>query len=271
MLSNQWGGSILDKEGLASPHRAAMGRSQLLRALVPAKMTVAIVKMDTMMQVQITPSGIEKQRTVEAFLPQVFSTESKYHDYLKAHGLTTSESPATIVNYKTWQNDNRRCWTIGARNAIKIGKLIDEFGNKFMPRFTKQMVAINYNDMTSVDVDIVFPINELVDKDAHHVYLKGAVERDLVLEDGRTVKCMLLTKTLYRTGAASENVPPRWRMCSFKGIDSFPIWWQLNKIEPQPERVANTATAELLQKAIRSILARFNVRSEVDNSLDGEI
>ena len=270
MLANSVGGSILDTTLTASPHRGAMGRSQLQRALKPVDMTVAIVRMDTLNQIQITQSGILKQTTDVAFLPQVFNTEADYQTHLDAHNLLEAECPATVVRYKTWQGEERLCWTIGARNTIRIGKLVDEIGNKFMPREHAQVYSIDYLTMETEDVDLIFPINELVDKDAHHVFLKNAVERDLVLPDGKTVKCMLVRRRFYRTGAASENVPPRWRKSAFKGIDSFPIYWRYSKIDPNVKpRSWDSGYAKELQYVKNRILAKTGaVSPEIDEWLN---
>lgn len=253
MLGNKYGGCCLDPEGLASLHRGGMGRSQLQRALKAIPMRVAIVKMDTDTEIQITPTGVEKQLTTEAFLPQVFNTEEAYQLHLQGHGLTEEDCPADVLDYRTWQNELRRAWTIDARKSMKIGKLIDLVGNKFMPRWHKQAFFKDPQLKDTIEVDLIFPYPELVNKDAHHVYFKDAIEGDLILPDGKSVKCLFIEHTFYRTGSASENVPARWRKCAFKGIDSYPIHWRLNKIQPQPERSYDTTFAKILQNCIAEI------------------
>jgi hypothetical protein len=262
MLANQGGGSVLDKSCLAHPYRAACNRSQLFRALETVKMTVAFVKMDTQSQILITSTGIKKQETTKAFLPRVFNTFDEYEAHLKGHGLTEEQCPAKEVVYESWTGEKRICWTIDGKNAIKIGKLVDAYGNKFMPRWYEQVHAIDYTTMDSLDVDLIFPITELVDKGAHHVLLqKGKMEdRDLVLPDGTTVPCVVVQDVqFFRTGSASENIPPRMRSCKFKGMDSFPIYWQVSKIKSVPPRTADLNLAKEMQTAVRKLERKFGL------------
>lgn len=269
MLANSKGGTILDPEGITNPYRGACSRAQLQRALQPCKMVVAIVKSDTQNQVFITPTGVEKQHTDLAFLPQVFNTEEEYNIYLSNHKLDKESCPAEIVDYVTWQGEKRRCWTIGARNTIRVGKLIDEIGNKFMPRQIQQAYYKEPGLKDTIEVDLVFPVNELLDKDAHLAYFKNAKERELFLPDGTTIKALIVERTLYRTGSASENIPPRWRKCSFKGIDSFPIRWRLSAIKHLEERTWDSSFAKDLQRAIRQILQKAGAyRTEEDEFLN---
>jgi hypothetical protein len=228
-------------------------------------MRVAVCQMDTLNQILITSSGIAKQDTNDAFLPQVFGTEEDYLKHLEAHGLSADDFPANVVDYKTWQGEARRCWTVGARNTIAIGKLVDIIGNKFMPRWFPQVQTIDYETMQTEDVDLLFPINELVDKDAHHAFLENAIEQDLVLDNGDTVKCLVTNWTFIRTGAASENIPPRWRRCSFKGIDAFPIYNKLKEIKHmEPRKCRDITFAKMLQAVKKQIMVMTGHASEYD-------
>lgn len=262
MLANNKGGTILDPEGITNPYRGACSRSQLMRALKPCKMTIAIVNSETKGQVHICPTGTEKQKTDIAFLPQVFNTEEAYLLHLEAHGFTQEDCPAQVVDYSTWQGEHRRCWTIGARNTIKIGKLVDEVGNKFVPKHIGQAFYKDKDFKDTIPVDLIFPIEELIAKDCHLLFLKNATEREIFLADGSSIKAMVLERTMYRTGSASENIPPRWRRCAFKGIDSFPIWWRLNQIEPLPPRTCDPFFARELQKCKKEILMQVGAYHE---------
>lgn len=258
MLANEHGGTILDYDGNASLHRGAKGRSQLQRTLSEIKMRVAIVKMDTLNQILITPTGVDKQYSEKAFLPQVFNTYEAYENYLKGQNATAEEIPAVETVYETWQGELRKCWTIDPRYTIRVGKLVDMIGNKFMPRTYKQAFFKEAGFKDTVEVDLLFPINELVDKDAHHAFLEDAVEGELFLPDGTVTKCMFVERTFFRTGAASENVPPRWRNCAFKGIDSFPIWWRYKQIEETLEpRTWNTEFAKELQRVKNQLIRKL--------------
>lgn len=265
MLANSKGGSILDTEAVTNPYRGACSRSQLQRALKPCKMTIAVVKSECT-QVHITPTGIEKQKTEIAFLPQVFNTEEAYLLHLDAHNLTQEDCPATIVDYYTWQSERRRCWTIGARHTIKVGKLVDEIGNKFMPRVINQAYYKDPDFKDTFPIDLIFPLEELLAKDAHIAFLKGAVEREVYLPDGSKIKTLIVERIMYRTGAASENIPPRYRRCSFKGIDSYPIWWRLNTIEPLKPRSCDITFAQQLQDCKRLILQKLGAVQHAEDA-----
>lgn len=263
MLANEYGGSIFDYKGLCHPYRGAMNRAQLIRSLASVKMKVAIVKMDTMNQILITPSGVKKQEISNAFFPQVFGTREEYQEFLKMHNWTESECPCEETYYYTWTGAQRVCWTIGARKAIKVGKLVDLVGNKFVPRTIGQAKAFKPGQEL-IDIDLIFPINELVDKDTHHLFLSNAEEVDLEV-CGQQVKAMLVERTFFRTGSASENIPARHRMCAFKGIDSFPIFHRFTKIEPDTKPRGENIDLSMaleLQQALRSIFNHIKPPSE---------
>jgi hypothetical protein len=141
-----------------------------------------------------------------------------------------------------------------------------------MPRQIGQAVALITDEKglkDTVEVDLVFPVDELIDKEAHVAYFKNAVEREVVLPDGTTITALIVEQTLYRTGSASENIPPRWRKCSFKGIDSYPIHWRLSAIKHLEPRTWDSAFAKELQKAIRMILQKVGAyRAEEDEFLN---
>lgn len=255
MLANKAGGSILAPTNV-HPSRPAMGRAQLQRALKPVTLTVAVVQMDTLNQALITPSGIAKQETNEAFLPQVFNTWESYENYLKGHGFTAEDMPAKEVRYQTWTGEKRVCWVLGAKTSIKIGKLVDLIGNKFMPRKIHQVRAVKIDKNVQVTehlVDLIMPINELIDKYNHHAFLKDAEEVEIKF-DGNRVLAMMVTATFYRTGAASENIPPRMRRSAYKGIDMLPIFNQVVRIKDVKIPEPNLAFAELLQSRLRELL-----------------
>lgn len=261
MLSNEHGGTIVDLNGNSSLYRGACLRSQLQRSIKSVEMTVAIVQFPTPFGTPfVTPSGIEKQMTDSVFLPQCFNTLEAYEDYLQAFNIDAEEFPATIVDYVTWTGEQRRCWTTSARRTIKIGKLVDGIGNKFMPLGYGQAHAISdYVNHNSIEVDLIFPINELVNKDTHHELLSKAVDADLYLPNGDIVKCMLCTHKFYRTGDASENVPARKRICSYKGMDAIPIVSRIQQVEQSKSVPPDLTDALELQEALRAIGKKYGV------------
>jgi hypothetical protein len=62
-----------------------------------------------------------------------------------------------------------------------------------------------------------------------------------------------------RTGSASENIPPRMRNCKYKGMDSFPIYWQISKIKSLPPRTADLNLAKEMQAAVRKLERKFGM------------
>jgi hypothetical protein len=85
-------------------------------------------------------------------------------------------------------------------------------------------------------------------------------DRDLVLPDGTTVPCVVVQDVqFFRTGSASENIPPRMRSCKFKGMDSFPIYWQVSKIKSVPPRTADLNLAKEMQTAVRKLERKFGL------------
>lgn len=249
MLANEAGGSILDKDCTASIYRAACNRSQLFRAINKKKYKVALVKMNTQSQVLITSSGVKKQETNEAFLPQVFNTYEEYENHLKGNNLTPEECPALRTEYSTWQGETRVCWTIDGKTSIKIGKLVDMYGNKFMPRWSEKAIVMLKNGEME-EVDLIIPITEIQAKGCLDVILEESKDATLYPSNGQVVKCIYAELTFFRTGAASENVPPRWRTCSFKGMDSYPIYNQVSKIKDVPARSCDTSVAKEMQEAL---------------------
>ena len=270
MLANAVGGCELDDECLAHPYRGAMNRAQIKRALKMNTYRVAIIDSPVGMtknQLFITPSGIEKQRTSEAFFPQVFHTEGKYLAHLQAHGWTEEDCPAVVNDYYTWQGEKRRCWVIDARRGIEVGKVVDFFGSKAMPRVQGQWHSINYDPLTTEEIDLLYPVNEAVDKDMHHYFYKYGKEQDVVLPDGSIIRTLVLEWNFMRTGSQSENTPARWRMCGFKGFDSFPIAWKLNHILEEPiDRVSqlDLKDAEELQSVVVQFVSAYSTTSEPD-------
>lgn len=268
VLANAEGGFILAPTNV-HPARPGKSRAQLQRTLKAVTMKVAVIRLgaDTptgsSKQILITPSGIAKQETNEAFLPQVFNTREAYDNYLKGYGKTEEQVPAKEVHFQTWTGERRMCWVISPKTGIKIGKLVDLVGNKFMPRKIKQVHVVG--ELVHVpdqgifqengdEIDLLFPVSELVDKYNHHDFLKNAVETTIWI-DNKPVQAMVTDWTFYRTGSASENIPPRERRCNYRGIDSYPIMAALLQIvedlNPAP---VNLAFATALRDACLTLL-----------------
>lgn len=223
-------------------------------------MNVAVVSMATTNGCYITPEGQAKQSTTMAFLPQVFNTEEAYREYLTMNNLTEEQCPAEIRDFWSWTAQAKRCWTIGSKETIPVGKLVCPLGQKFMPRLIEPCQALGKTTkkggklIGEIDkVDLIIPHQELLDKDMLHI-LEGAEQRSLLLEDGTIVDCIFLKYDYYRTGSASENIPPRWRTFAFKGMDTLPIMWACQKIGIEVKQEPDLTFAKAIQAAKLEIL-----------------
>lgn len=231
-------------------------RSQLLRAIKPVELVIAIVQSDTPQQTWITPTGVEKQETNLAFMPQTFNTEEEFKNYLE---MTSQDEETCTVNvFPTWRGENRKVWVADSKRTIEVGKLVDVYGNKTMPRVVDQ-AWYQADEGHQVAVDLIFPIQELVSKFTHPVYLKTAEERTLITPEGDEIRAMIVKATFFRTGSASENISPRNRTCHFKGMDSFAIENIYREINPEFQgREVDISFAVELQTAALALEAKYS-------------
>ena len=146
--------------------RSANIRAQLLVARKARTYTVAVVKMATESVPLITPSGVEKQRITEdeqIFLPRV--------------------SPVPMVDFSeqepsvTWAGEHVMNFVTKARDCCEVGKMIDSWGMKFVPRASgvNKATAVIGND--SFNVDLIMPIEEIQAKGCLKKFLE---RRDLL-------------------------------------------------------------------------------------------
>lgn len=248
LLANEVGGSIFDSDCLGSLHRGGMNRSQLHRAARSELFTIAVVTGNTDQQTYITPTGVAKQEITNAFLAQTFNTLEEFEEFWESTSGDMESLKPAVVDYYTFSVNKRRCWTCIPKMCIKIGKLVDTLGNKVMPRGISQIHAslekpVGNKKVEKIPVDLLFPIAELVKKRAHHAFCKKAKEawirvpnpdyvkgKSPISQKTMIVKCLLVTRRLYRTGAASENSPARWYTSRLRGMNAFPIHWQMFKL-----------------------------------------
>lgn len=259
VLANKMGGAIWDRECVCSPYRPAANRSQLQRVLGFAKYKVAVLKTSSLNQIFITPSGVEKQKTNKAFFRRVFNSKAAYERHLERANLTPEQCPVDEGIYNGWNAEVRKAWTISARHTIKIGKLVDLYGNKFMPLGMSQVFTKDPALTDTEEIDLIMPIHELLDKSAHIAFLRNATEQDILLPDGSTVRGLVVEATFYRTGAGSENIPLRERSARYKGIDSYPIEWQCSKIMETEPRSIDFEFAQALQTAMGRIMEAYSI------------
>ena len=203
------------------PRRSANQLAQLLQALDPVKYTVAIVKMrDTKSQVCITPSGIAKQRVTDVFLPRISNEQSEEYPLEQ--------------RYTGWDGRIYRCFVGKAKDTREIGKLVDVHGMKFIPRRYDQAFELTGEgrDSTLTNVDLIVPIDELEAKGCLQSWLKDAREA-MIMIDGQETPCLITTRTLFRTGCSSENVPVREKTMRAKGMDRLLIWSEYLQMHPE--------------------------------------
>lgn len=258
MLANEFGGSWADSQGKAHLARPGKIRAQALRAVSRKQYRVAIVLSETQNGVLITPSGIEKQLTTEAFLPQVYNTEAEYQEYLDAMGVSPEDHPVVVTDITTWTKEVRRVWVTSPRSCIRVGKLVDMLGSKFMPRPYEQAYFLGEGDEPE-EIDLIIPLEELIAKFNHLAFLKGkgTVEEGIITVGDQTFKALVLTRTFLRTGAASENIRGRFRRARFKSMDSFPIAHAIGKIMDAPKREVDFTFALQMQDALRAFIAHL--------------
>lgn len=212
VLANKNGLPIwLNDDTICHPRRAANQRAQLLRSENGQDYRVAVVLAETKTQVLICNSGVEKQQVSTCFLPRITNTRND-EMYPEEREITT------------WSGARRKIFQTTPRQHIQIGKLVDSIGNKFMPRWYSQAFCENE------PIDLIIPIQELVDKSAHVEFLKGFEEKAVRIGD-QTVTALVGIRKFYRTGSESENVPPsKNKILTVKGIDKFPILNSLRRI-----------------------------------------
>lgn len=261
VLANEEGGAAWDKKCIGSLNRTGKIRSQLLRSFPlkseNSKLVIAIADFSTQHQALITPSGIKKQETDNVFLPRVFNTYEEYETFLQKAELTPDECPVNQVDYHFWNGEKRRCWTISARKMLRIGKLVDMYANKVVPRECPQYQYFDVDTMTRKNVDLIMPIQELIAKDALHAWIKNSKRVQLITETddttGEPITVWLVERQMFRTGAASENIPARWRRAGYKGIDQFPIANQVSKIKELDPIEVDLTFPIALQNALREL------------------
>jgi hypothetical protein len=215
------------------PRRAANQLAQLLQALDPVQYTVAVVKMrDTKSQVLITPSGIAKQMATDVFLPRISEEQS--------------EDFPLEQRYTGWDGRVYRCFTGDPKQTREIGKLIDVHGMKFVPRRYEQAYVVNEEmvgiiedgkaqvgyDTSFTNIDLVVPIEEIEAKGCLRSWLKDAVKATAMIGD-REAEVLLVTRTMFRTGCSSENIPVRDKVMRVKGMDRLCVWSEYLQMVPE--------------------------------------
>ena len=240
----------------ADERRAGRQRSQLLRAILKTRMRVAFVLGDTKSGVLITPSGVEKQRIKDnrVFYPIVFNTWEDYTTHLRSHNLDEEQYPVVERTFSTWIGEKRTVWVAEPKACIRIGKLVDELGNKFMPRACSQFV-----DGDGSEIDLIFPVTELFAKRCAHLFLDQVQETTIY--GYADIKCLVGEFTFYRTGSASENSRPGKKVRNVRGMDIFTVLAGLQNldtayIEPQ---LRTLLVGDKKRKSAKAALRSFEV------------
>jgi hypothetical protein len=248
-LANAEGGAAWAPLGV-HPSRPGKLRSQLLRSTIIPKMTVAVIKGDTLYGALIGNSGVAKQTTATCFLPQVLDTLEDYNNLCTGFGKDPKEFPPRIIQAKAWSGETRVYYGFPAKAQIKIGKLVDNLGNKFMPRYARMKIVTNNGQE---DLDLAIPYNELVAKGNHDEFLKNAVERTVIIGD-RIVNALVVEHQFFRTQTASENMPARKKTSNASGMDMFVLYAQLLKLKNCKFVEPNLGFPMELQNSLRQLI-----------------
>jgi len=246
--------------------RVGKQRSQLARATHMYKAVVCVCKMDTQTQVYTTPTGIEKQKTNKAFLPQTFNTKLEFKNHCKANNLDPETAGCTNT-FRTWPGRTVKVWLFDPRFIAELGKSVDIVGNKFMPRRTPQCWYIE--DGKRIPIDIMFPIHELSKKQAIRAFLGDTPpkSRRVIVQEydesgevmgERKIEVIIVEKEFFRTGSASENIPGRNRIFTAKGMDAQGVLSALHQLDenwedPQPD----LNYAEVMQMLGKQLIRMF--------------
>lgn len=245
---------------MSHPFRTGKLRSQIIRALGTPEgkridMRVAIVYpqqnrrgdvIGTLTQCHITETGIAKQNPTAVPNP-----------FLDRVATSLNEETAAIYTNKryvpTLHGGTNIVWTRPAKGAAEIGKLVDWDGNKFVPRRFIRYVndaSVQVRTNRAEPIDLIIPITELLAKGNAWKFLAESEER--TMWDGHVeTKIRYGTFKFGRTGAASENVPPRWCWFLDQGLEGLKIRWELSKINenvsPEPPLPDFSYPTELLR------------------------
>ena len=219
--------------GSAESHIARPGKSSSQRVRAATELItfrVAIVDGPTKTQGHITPSGVQKQ-LANCFMTQPLATEKEYLKYCAKNNILPKPSPLTTRIQTTITGERRMSWLVDPKPTAVIGKLVDDNGNKLMPRPISQAWEIDEfegDEFRSKQIDLIIPLFELAAKGCMRSLLGlNAVPTDKLktveIADSESVsrrfKAVIVDLEFFRTGAASENIPARYRMFSADGMD----------------------------------------------------
>lgn len=202
-----------------NPRRSGNILSQLMRSLkLKETFTVAVVSgtnfsrprdKGNWTQVLITPSGIEKQK-LEHLLMERATTYIDLDDDNSLVDFTTTGIHHRLNGTKVL------VYMAPPKPPKRIGKLIDEYGNKFVPGATSQAT------IGSIPVDLILPIQELLSKDTAHHLLRDAKEA-VMHWNGKTITVLLIQMRLFRTASPSENLESRKTYVRCRGVEGHGI------------------------------------------------
>lgn len=259
------------------PARLGKQRAQLVHALKEVKLRVAIVNCETLTQYFITPSGAEKQTIEAGFLPMCLNSLGDAEEYLNSlDDREKAEMPDNFLKgqeFTTWTGNKVTVWVVKPRNTVRIGKLVSTRGEKLEPRIIGEVIDLDEFDenMENRQIDLVIPVTELINKGAHTnmlekcaehmIHFKSYVHEDLTQLGNITIPAMVGEFIYYRTGAHSENTPPRWRTCRYKGIDGMVIMRQIEKlIGKEWIQEVNIGPALEMINAAKRIMKRHGIK-----------
>jgi hypothetical protein len=183
---------VIRKEGTTpcQGHRPGRNASLLKRSLCCSKMRTMVVASDSI-QCYITPEGIAKSTPpMDTFLREV--------SYEEKEGFVFHAS-------FTWNGGVRYAWISpnAKQDAKPIGKFVDANGNRFEPRYHESI------KVAGQPIDMIMSLKELEEKHLSQLFLSLA-KKEIWHSPTGPIEVYVLDWLFFRSGAASENIVPRW-------------------------------------------------------------
>lgn len=259
------------------PARTGKGRSQIVRGLGPRInghqmaiwMRTAIVMPETdrdgniigtLTQVHITPTGVAKQTLPEVGMPKAHTSLSEENTHPNLEERTS----------RTLTGALRKIWVGDPKKSIKVGKLVDNHANKFVPREIEEHMG---DDGKLAPVDLIIPITELLAK-ANLVYFLSVAKPSHIFSGGRWVPCLIADLPFFRTGAGSENTPTSYRERVDKGLNGMVLRWALRDLDPEiwsNRKPKSIEYAVEIIEAMKQIKAKAMMFQETETQIETEL
>lgn len=95
------------------------------------------------------------------------------------------------------------------------------------------------------EVDLFYPVQELVDKGLYRQYMQNAEQRIVELSNGQQVVCWVCTVRMWRTSTPTENMRPRLVHSRIRGLDAHLVVAGARRAGLEQIEVLDPLTAKL--------------------------